>query len=182
MNTSEPIGAAPKIELGGGRRPRGEGFVNVDYLDAPEVQVRCNFESDPLPFPDDSADEVYTSHTLEHVRAYSHLLHEIARVCRVGARVEIRTPHWLSSMAMCSGHFHTVPPTQIRHWCVDFIADWWAGQKKRLRHLRTEFIPGEAFAVWKELIGWATDQQIMELFPNAAHECRYYFDVITNDV
>lgn len=172
--------AVTKVELGGGSRPRGDGFANVDFLDDPAVSHRCNFESEPLPFPDDSIEEVYCNHRLEGLGNHQHILHEIARVCVVGARVEIRVPHWCSDMALCPGHRHTISPTQVRHWCQDFVQFWWAGQKKRLRLLRTEAIPGEAFALAKDLLGWFTDDQIMALVPNACHELRYHFDVTTN--
>lgn len=133
---------------------------------------------EPLPLGDDSVDELYSSHVLQGVKDQALFLHEIVRVCRPGAHVELRAVHWLSSMALCPGHLHTISPTQVRHWCNDFVREWWAGCKKRLRHLRTEFIAGEGFGEAKDLLGWFTDEQIMRLIPNSCHECRYHFDVI----
>lgn len=176
MSTTEPKHLSHKVEIGGGTKPRGEGFVNVDIL--PTADVQCNFESDALPFSDESVEEVYASHVLEHVRHYGHLLKEIVRICRVGARVEIRSPHPAGEMAMCSGHVHTIGPAQVRHWCSDFPLDWFGDSKRRLRLLRIEYTPGEAFGEVKDLLGWWSDDQVMRLFPNCCHEIRFHFDVV----
>jgi hypothetical protein len=165
-----------KVELGGGTNPRGHGFVNVDLCAT--ADVRCDLERDPLPFPDDSVAEVYSSHTLEHLAHHHHVLHEVARVCHVGASVELRVPHWLSDMALCAGHRCTVGPTQVRHWTQDFVADWWAGCAKRLDLVRTEYVPSASFAEGQTLFAWLTDEQVMRFVPGTCHEIRYFFRVI----
>ncbi len=169
-----------RIELGGGRTPR-EGFYNVDRRPLPEVQHCCDLESDPLPFADDSVEEVYSAHCLEHLRSHHHVLHEIVRVCRVGARVEIRVPYWLQSMSMCWDHACTISPAQVRHWATDFVQDWFGGCTKRLKLLRTEYVPGETFNEAKDLFSWLSDDQVMRLIPDACHEVRFYFEVATNE-
>lgn len=167
-----------RVELGGGRNPR-EGFINVDALDVTEVDEVVDLSRDRLPFADGSVGVLYSSHCLEHVEPYGLLLREIARVCRAGAAVEIRVPHWLSDMAHCAGHRHAVSPTQVRHWCKDFIADWWAGGKKRLDLLRTEQIPSASFADARAAFPHLTDEQVMRFIPDACHESRYHFTVVT---
>jgi hypothetical protein len=176
-------GTGLRIELGGGRKPRRNGFINVDCLDDPSVDVRVDFErigteGVRLPFDDDAVDEVYSSHCLEHVWPYKPLLHEIVRICRVGARVEIRVPHWNHSMALCNDHKHTLSPEQVAHWCNLYIDDWWQGCLKRLRLAHTEFVPSTRFAEAKELFPQMTDEQIMRFIPDTCHENRFHFDVV----
>ena len=91
-----------KVELGGGKSPRGNGFINLDVEAGPEVDLVCDFEHDRLPFEDDTVSFIYSAHCIEHID-YRHLLKEIVRVCHIGARVEIIVPYWLSPSAMCSG-------------------------------------------------------------------------------
>jgi len=55
-----------KVDLGGGRNPK-KGFVNVDKWDHKCVDIKCDFENEPLPFDDESVDEIYTHHMLEHL-------------------------------------------------------------------------------------------------------------------
>ena len=177
-----------KVELGGGDNPRRDGFVNVDGRPGLLVDHVCDFEQlapagatgPRLPFADDAAEEIYSSHCLEHVLPYKGFLHEIVRIGKVGAKVEIRVPHWLSSMALCNDHKHTVAPNQVQHWCQDFIADWWAGSAKRLKLTGTHFIPSAAFAEAKGLFQHLSDEQVMRFIPDACHEIRYVFEVIEN--
>lgn len=169
-----------KVELGGGSCPRGRPFINVD-LDAGPGGLIADLETEPIPFEDDSVDELYASHFLEHIRNQRHVLREIVRVCCVGASVEIRVPHYLSSMACCAGHVCVISPEQVRHWCKDFPQMFFGGMPKRLKHLKTRQIPGEHFGEAKALHpGWS-DEQVMRFVPGASHELRYYFEVINNN-
>lgn len=168
-----------KIELGGGKRARGDGFVNVDICDG--ADVRCDLDRDRLPFEDGSVDEVYSSHCLEHLSNPYHLLHEVARVCREGARVEVRVPHWLSQMALCAGHHCTVSPLQVQHWTQDFVADWWAGSPRRLKLVSTEYVPSASFGRLRELYSWWPEEDVLKFAPDATHEIRFGFEVIRND-
>lgn len=173
------IPAGPlRLDLGGGRNPKA-GFFNVDQL--PTADVVCDFEAGQLPFENDSVEEVYSSHTLEHVREYKPLLREIARVCKVGARVEVRVPHWLHPMALCTGHVHTITPVQVRHWCQDFIQDWWGNGAKRFKHISTEARRDGTFEEAQRLFAWLTPEQVMQYVPGAAHEIVYIFEVIPNE-
>lgn len=54
-----------RINLGCGPRPL-PGFVNVDLLDLPGVDVHADV-SKPLPFEGGSAELIYASHVLEHL-------------------------------------------------------------------------------------------------------------------
>lgn len=170
-----------KIELGGGGSPKGEGFVNVDIMDLPGVDIICDVRNAPLPFQDDSVDEVYSSHMFEHLSAVEFPLHEIARVCKLGAKFEMRVPHTLSAMAMVLGHTTTVSPDWVRHWCEEYVGVWWAGCKKRLRLDRYEDIPGGHFPEARRLFPNLTSAEVMRYIPNAAFEHRFYFTVVPNE-
>ena len=167
-----------KIEIGGGRRPCGDGYQNLDNCDG--ADIRCDIEHDRWPLADDTVEDVYANHVLQRVVDTKHILHEIVRVCRVGARVEIRVPHWLQSMALCGGQHHTISPMQVKHWSDHFILDWWEGCTKRLKLHRIEYIPGETFGEAKDLFGWLSDEQIMRMIPDSCHEVRYHMETIPN--
>jgi len=174
--------AALAIELGGGRTPRGLGSVNVDVLDC--ADVRFDFDDLPtrkLPFDDDSALHVYSSHCLEHVADYRPLLREIVRIGAIGCRVEIRVPHWGHNMAMCYTHQHTITYEQVEHWCETAVGFWLGGCAKRLKHHSTARIPSRNFKRMKARHpGW-TDDEIMEHVPDTCHEYRFLFNVVAND-
>lgn len=166
------------VELGGGTNPKGDGWINVDVRALPGVVHVCNFESDRLPFADESVAQLYSAHCFEHVWNLKHLLHEVARVCKVGARFTMHVPHWNQSMAMCYDHKHTISERQVRHWCEEFVADWFGGCSRRLALKRVEYVPGETFHEAKSLFPQMSDEQIMRFCPNSCHEIRVTMEVV----
>lgn len=59
-----------------------DGYVNLDRVDAPGVDVVHDLEVTPYPFQDDSIDEIYTSMVLEHVKNLSGAMDEIYRISK----------------------------------------------------------------------------------------------------
>ncbi|HSG72066.1 MAG TPA: methyltransferase domain-containing protein [Planctomycetaceae bacterium] len=170
-----------RIEIGGGVRPRGEGFLNVDLLDC--ADIKCDLNETPWPIETDSADEVYSSHCIEHVRCPHAFLREVARIGKLGAKVEIRCPDSISEMAMVTGHVGVCSINFMRHADHVFPDVTWSGSAKKLKMLRIE--PGAddywfpmarknpLFAMWK-------DDDILTWIPRTRHENRFYFEVVAN--
>jgi len=90
-----------RLHLGCGRTIL-PGFVNVDRVAAPGVDVVADLDDcarTRLPFEDDTVDEVYMSHVLEHVRDTLSLMAELHRVAKRGAVITARVPHGASDDA-----------------------------------------------------------------------------------
>lgn len=166
------------VELGGGTNSRGGDWINVDVRALPGVAHVCDFERDRLPFPDESVAQLYSAHCFEHVSNLKHLLHEVVRVCKAGARFTMHVPHWMQSMAMCYDHKHTISERQVRHWCEEFVADWFGGCARRLALKRVEYIPGERFHEAKPLFPQLSDEQLMRFVPDCCHEIRFTMEVV----
>lgn len=82
-----------KINIGAGDT-RYEGFVNVDYDARCKPEYVVNLEQEPLPFEDNTVEQVIAHHVLEHMGdGYFHILQELYRVCKHGAIIDIRVPH-----------------------------------------------------------------------------------------
>ena len=83
-----------KLNIGSGHR-RFEGYYNVDNdpLVNPDYIVELDSENVHLPFEDDSVDEFYCHHILEHIRAIIPLFQEMYRTGKHGAIVDIEVPH-----------------------------------------------------------------------------------------
>lgn len=169
-----------KLELGGGTRARGEGFVNLDLC--PTADIVHDLDTGVLPLEDQTVQEVYSSHCLEHLKHPFSALHEIARVCVVGARVEIRVPHPLSDMAMTPGHLHVIAPTAIENCINHFRSDWWPIDRhpRRLILVRTDYSPSCYFAHLRRLYPLWTDDDVLKYAPRACHDVRYHFLVVEN--
>jgi len=77
---------------GDDRRP---GTIGCDVsLAAGGADLVCDLNHVPYPFRPDTFDRVICQDVIEHVEDIPRTLEEIHRICRAGARVEIRTPHF----------------------------------------------------------------------------------------
>ncbi len=166
------------IELGGGTRHRGEGWLNVDLC--PSADVHHDLNVTPWPFDDESIDELYTSHCIEHVKCPIAFLREVARICKVGAKIEIRCPDACGEMAMVAGHESVVSIDVMRHMSDVFPEIFFGGHPRRLKLLSIE--PGcddywfprarsnPLFAAWSDL-------DILTWIPRTRHENRFHITV-----
>lgn len=55
-----------RLDIGGGQDPM-PGFVNIDVLDLPEVDIVWDIERTPWPLPDECVTSAVASHVLEHL-------------------------------------------------------------------------------------------------------------------
>ncbi len=89
-----------KLNLGCGLRPKPQssGWINIDFDPTCMPDIVRDIKNG-LPFDDNSVDEIYISHVLEHLywEDFYFVMREIWRVCKPDAKVEIRLPK--------SGHF-----------------------------------------------------------------------------
>jgi SAM-dependent methyltransferase len=67
------------------------GLVNIDISERADVTL--DLGKDPLPFPDDSVDLVFSMWTLEHVPDYLFALREIHRVLRHDGEMLLKLPY-----------------------------------------------------------------------------------------
>lgn len=63
---------------------------------AQAADLICDLDHIPYPFRDDQFDRVICQDVVEHLENIPAVMAEIHRICRPGARVEIRTPHFTS--------------------------------------------------------------------------------------
>lgn len=167
-----------KLEIGGGDRNKGGEWINLDICQTADVRHDLNVI--PWPIENDTAEEIYSSHCIEHVGSAIEFLRECARIGKAGARVEIRCPDATSEMAMCPGHTHVVSINVMRHIDHVFPAMYWAPGEKRLRLI--QIIP-HADDYWFPLArsksifaGW-TDEDILTWVPRTRHENCFVFRV-----
>ena len=111
------------IDLGCGTRKR-DGFIGVDVLDFPGVDVKCDLGKDKWPWEDNSVDEANASHFIEHLTGDEriHFFNELYRVLKVDAKATIITPHWSSGRAY-GDLTHKWPPVVEMFWYY-LNAEW----------------------------------------------------------
>ena len=82
-----------KLNIGCGTRIMG-GYVNVDKMKLPNVDLVWDLEKTPLPFESGSVDEVRAEHILEHLVNFVPLMEDLHRVCRPDVRILVLAPYY----------------------------------------------------------------------------------------
>ena len=174
------------LELGGGRSPRKPGYINIDSLDYPHVDVRFDFdtlaEGKKLPYDDESVMAVASSHCFEHLKSETlkAVLKEIVRVLPVGGAFELTMPHWNHNTAMINEHVRTIGEDQVRHWSETALDYWWGDSPRRLLHHSTNRHPSEYLAEARPFFPLMNDNQLMRFIPDTCHEIVFHFTVVKN--
>jgi hypothetical protein len=87
-----------KLDLGCGQSKQ-EGFTGVDIVKMDGVDVVADLFTFPWPFDDDSVEEVFASHFIEHVPDLPATMNELYRVMKDGAKVRFVHPYLKSDRA-----------------------------------------------------------------------------------
>jgi len=88
-----------KLNLGSGPW-KAEGFLNVDIINHPNVDIVHNLNEVPWPFEDESVGHVHAKNILEHLDDLVLTMEEIWRILIPGGTTEIVVPYY-----NCTGAF-----------------------------------------------------------------------------
>jgi len=93
----------------------GFDVKGVDKLEeakqlSPDLDISlADLECDPLPFPDDSFDVVFSKSCIEHIHRPDYHMDEIYRVLKPGGRLIIEVPDYARHTHFYSDHTHVTP-------------------------------------------------------------------------
>jgi len=81
-----------KVNLGSGNT-KIPGFINLDIDPSVNPDILCDIQT-PLPFEDNTVDEIRAYHIFEHIGdRFFDFMQEMYRICIDGAVVDVRVPH-----------------------------------------------------------------------------------------
>jgi len=80
-----------KLQLGCGRHPL-PGYLNTDIRPLPGVDQIIDMEK-PLPFPDNTFEEIYGRACIEHVYNIQQLMAELWRISKPDGIIRVMVPH-----------------------------------------------------------------------------------------
>ena len=93
-----------KLNLGCGEDIR-KGYVNLDYVKHLGVDKVHDLNKLPYPFKDNSFDEIYASHVLEHLDVeWFAFIKELNRLLKKGGRIIVKVPHFTAALAFIENH------------------------------------------------------------------------------
>ena len=82
-----------KLNLGSGNEKK-EGWVNLDYNELCYPDVLWDINKLPLPFEDNTFDEIIVIHVLEHFYNPLDIVNELWRIAKPNSKITIKVPHW----------------------------------------------------------------------------------------
>ena len=141
-----------KLNLGCGPDKK-EGYIGVDKVKLPTVDVVHDLNVYPYPFKDNSVDEIYCSHILEHLDDFIKTMEELWRICKPDALIIIKAPyykHHLSYGDPTHKHFFTEHAFDVfsdTHPLSNFYshARFRVLEKKLIPDIRMTFLPFKSF-------------------------------------
>ncbi len=121
-----------KLDIGCGKRKR-PGYIGIDISQLPGLDLVNNIKQG-LSFADNSVDEIYCAHVLEHIADLESVMKEFHRVLKTGASLIIRVPHCFSPSAFGD-------PTHCRYFTYETFKNFDKKHTKAYyRHFHFEFI------------------------------------------
>jgi SAM-dependent methyltransferase len=102
------------LDVGCGSK-KHQGAVGIDLSPQTEADVVHDLDVFPWPLEDSRFDQILLQDVLEHLREPYGVFAELHRIARPGARVQLRTPHFSSSLAYSDPtHVHFFSAAAIR--------------------------------------------------------------------
>lgn len=86
-------GSNLRIDLGCGAAKK-EGFTGIDIFPYPGVDFVADLETDLYFLPDNSVEEFFSAHFMEHIVNFEGMMKEIHRSLKPGGKAEIVVPHF----------------------------------------------------------------------------------------
>ncbi|MBS3078626.1 methyltransferase domain-containing protein [Candidatus Pacearchaeota archaeon] len=148
------INKSNKLHLGCGTDIR-QGFINLDSVKLPGVDIVHNLDKFPWPFKDNSFEYIISISTLEHLENLIKVMEEIHRICKNNAIIEIRVPHF-ASLGAFKDPTHRI---FFSYYSMDYFTkdfDYNFYTKARFNIIERKIIYGSVFKIF---------QGISNLFP-----------------
>jgi len=124
------------------------GFVNLDSVKLPGVDIVHNLDKYPWPLKNNTFDYIISISTLEHLDNLIKVMEEIHRISKKGAIIEIKVPHFSSMGAFKDPtHKHFFTYYSFDYFTKDFDYNFYT--KARFKIIERKIIYGSAFKIFQ---------------------------------
>lgn len=112
-----------RVDFGCGKNKQKD-FIGVDFEKFEGVDKVHDLRKAPYPFKDNSVDQVFSSHFIEHLTGEERItfFNELGRIMKKGATAQIIAPHWSHDCAY-GDPTHKFPP--ISGWTFLYLLKSW---------------------------------------------------------
>ena len=155
-----------KLDIGCGKN-KAPGFHGVDSIAFDGVDTVHDVTT-PWPWADESADEVHSSHFVEHLTGQQRIQfwNELHRVMKKGAQARIIVPHWSNACAY-GDPTHQWPP--FSDWAIYYLKKEWRDQNAPHAPLVCDFdfVVGGSWEDWLKTRNQETQIFAMQRYVNS---------------
>jgi len=109
---------AIRLDVGCGET-KTPGFIGIDKRKMPGVDIVLNLDNEHLPFDDSTVDEIYTSHSLEHLSDFEEVMLEFSRVLKPHGKLTVIVPFYSSPVAFEPTHKLFFNPFSLNFFTED---------------------------------------------------------------
>jgi len=127
-----------KLNLGAGEFKK-EGYVNVDWQDLTNPDVKHNLNMYPYPFKENTFDLIEASHVLEHLDKPFDTMRELCRILKPGGKLIIKVPHFSRGFTHAE-HSHGFDVTFPLYFNKNFTKSGYYGVDLRLERLEMQWM------------------------------------------
>lgn len=152
-----------KLNIGGGFQ-KMEGYVNVDMFQSGVTDIVHDIEK-TLPFDNETVDEIYSSHSLEHcaMNVVPIILKDWNRVLRQNGKIHIIVPE----LEACMRNFLNAPEEERWGYRIEYI---FGGQDHQVgQQLHKCGFTKARLQKLVENAGFKID--LLSIIPNACNDC-----------
>jgi len=108
-----------KLNLGCGNDKK-KGYLNIDSSKQVDPDKVWDLEKTPLPFKDNSIEEINAEHVLEHIKNFIPLIHDLWRISKKGALIKVKVPFYSSwGQFNDSTHVRFFSPFTFNNFCSE---------------------------------------------------------------
>ena len=148
-------GVIKRLDLACGNN-KLNGYLGVDItLVGTEADVCWDLEKHPWPFEDDSIDEIFCRHYIEHTSDLIMFMNEVYRILRVGGKATFIAPYYTSIRAWQDPtHKRTISEATFLYYTKKYLKD------NNLEHypIHTDFILEDvSYVIEEEFRGFPKD-------------------------
>lgn len=170
MTKTKKEQAPIKYDLACGQNKQ-EGFIGVDYVKADGVDIVCDLEQFPWKFAkDNSTDELFVSHYVEHTKDLIKFMDECYRILKPGGKLTILAPYY-SSMRCWQDPTHVRAISEATF--LYFNREWRTNNKLDHYKIKSDFDFSYGYNMTQD---WATRSE-----ESRAFAVRHYINVV-NDI
>lgn len=114
-------------------------YINQDVIDLPGVDMVFDLDKFPYPFEDNTFDEIYSAHVLEHVQDLGQVMQELTRICKPGAEIKVIVPYFSNPWTWADyTHKRGFTTATFKYFHPDFFYNH--GAKIHVKDFRIHFL------------------------------------------